>query len=80
MQFRTEFYNLFNHSNFYVQQGANADASAVNCYGPDPVAAGCTNFQPGDNQFTLTGQRGVVPVIGVLNERRYIQFGLKLNF
>jgi len=59
LQFRSEFYNIFNHSNFYVIQGGAADASS---------------------EAIIQGTRGVVPVAGVLNERRYIQFGLRLNF
>jgi outer membrane receptor protein involved in Fe transport len=30
LQFRTEFYNLLNHSNYYVQAGGSADAGNVN--------------------------------------------------
>jgi outer membrane receptor protein involved in Fe transport len=66
MQFRSEFYNLLNHSNYYVQSGATADASV---------------FDPTDptTQF-IVGKKGVNPAAGVANERRFIQFGLKLIF
>jgi hypothetical protein len=30
LQFRSEFYNLLNHSNYYVQSGFSADAGSVN--------------------------------------------------
>jgi len=66
MQFRSEFYNLLNHSNYYVQSGATADASVFDA--TDPTT-----------QF-IVGKRGVNPAAGVANERRFIQFGLKLIF
>ena len=64
LQFRTEFYNLLNHSNYYVQSGASADASV---------------FTPGQG-FNLIGKRGVNPSPGIANERRFIQMALKLTF
>jgi len=56
LQFRTEMYNVFNHSNYYITT-ANTDISATS---------------------VITAQKGVVP--NANNERRNIQFGLKLNF
>ncbi|HXZ81327.1 MAG TPA: TonB-dependent receptor [Terriglobales bacterium] len=64
LQFRGEFYNLLNHSNYYVQSGGQADAG---------------NFGI-DTPFSIVGKKGVNPAIGVANERRFIQFALKLNF
>jgi len=60
LKFRSEFYNLFNHSNYYVQSGSSADLGG---------AAG-----------PIIGKRGVNPAAGVPNERRFIQFALKLQF
>lgn len=64
LQFRSEFYNLLNHSNYYVQGGSTNDV------GNTPNV---TNFQ-------VIGKRGVNPAAGVPNERRFIQFALKLIF
>jgi outer membrane receptor protein involved in Fe transport len=64
LQFRSEFYNLLNHSNYYVQSGASADASI---------------FTPGQG-FDLIGKRGLNPAPGIPNERRFIQMALKLIF
>jgi hypothetical protein len=60
LNFRSEFYNLLNHSNYYVQSGSSADLGG---------AAG-----------PIIGKRGVNPAGGVPNERRFIQFALKLLF
>jgi outer membrane receptor protein involved in Fe transport len=72
LELRGEAYNLLNHSNYYVQNGSTNDAgntgnnSAVFSAAPVP--------------FQVVGKRGVVPVVGVPNERRFIQFALKLVF
>jgi len=68
LQFRSEFYNLLNHSNYYVQGGSSADASAGHDANGNPIA------------FPIVGKRGVNPAAGVANERRFIQFALKLTF
>ena len=60
MQFRSEFYNAFNHSNYYIQTG-NLD------------------IEDGTGVTAIQALKGVPPVVGA-NERRNIQFGLKLNF
>lgn len=64
LQFRSEFYNLLNHSNYYVQSGSTQDVGNVG----NPAT------------FQVTGKRGVSPAAGVPNERRFIQFALKLLF
>jgi hypothetical protein len=60
MQFRSEFYNAFNHSNYYIQTG-NLDV------------------EDGTGVTAIQTQKGVPPGT-IPNERRNIQFGLKLNF
>jgi len=64
LQFRSEFYNLFNHSNYYVQSGATNDVGNTGNTG----------------DFQVIGKRGVNPAAGVPNERRFIQFALRLAF
>ena len=64
LQFRSEFYDLLNHSNYYVQSGGTNDV-------------GNNGNAPG---FQVIGKRGVNPAAGVPNERRFIQFALRLNF
>jgi hypothetical protein len=67
LQFRSEFYNLLNHSNYYVQNGSTEDVGNTGNVG---------NFQ-------VTGKRGVpaAPSSQSLpNERRFIQMALKLIF
>ena len=67
LQFSGEFYNLLNHSNYYVQGGATNDVgNNGNVYS--------------NNIFQVAGKRGVNPAAGVPNERRFIQFSLKLSF
>jgi hypothetical protein len=78
LQFRSEFYNLFNHSNYYVQTGAAADASCLSStLAQDPNYCGLDS--PG-TPLALIGKRGVNPAAGIPNERRFVQFGLKLLF
>ena len=64
LQFRSEFYNLLNHSNYYVQNGSTQDVGNTGNVG----------------DFQVTGKRGVIAAAGVPNERRFIQFALKLLF
>ncbi len=67
LQFRSEFYNLLNHSNYYVQSGSTEDVGNTGNVG---------NFQ-------VTGKRGVPApgtVLTVPNERRFIQMALRLTF
>ena len=64
LQFSSEFYNMLNHSNYYVQSGSPLDVSSG-----DPTLP-----------FQVIGKRGVNPAGGVANERRFIQFALKLKF
>jgi hypothetical protein len=63
LQFRAEFYNLLNHSNYYVQSNV-ADAGNFGSLTP----------------FAIQGKKGVNPAAGVPNERRFVQFAVKLNF
>ena len=64
LQFSSEFYNVLNHSNYYVQGGATNDVS---------------NGDP-SHPFQVIAKRGVNPAAGVSNDRRFIQFALKLKF
>ena len=76
LNFRSEFYNLLNHSNYYVQTGSTADASCLSStLGPDPI---CGTGTP--SPLTIIGKRGFNPAAGVPNERRFIQFALRLSF
>jgi len=78
LQFRSEFYNLLNHSNYYVQTGAAADAACVSStLAQDPNYCG---LPQAGTPLALIGKRGVNPAGGVPNERRFVQFGLKLIF
>jgi hypothetical protein len=82
MQFRAEFYNLLNHSNYYVQAGGNQDAGNTFCSGNltlNPGGCGGTSVT-GNPGFNVIGQRGVIPASGVPNERRFIQLALRLTF
>jgi len=65
LQFRSEFYNAFNHSNMYINAG-NLDIES----GTGVTAIQTIKGEPGGNVITPT------PPL----ERRNIQFGLKLNF
>jgi hypothetical protein len=96
LQFRSEFYNLFNHSNYYVQTGSlnsalgtpadvfNAPGQAACANGPDPaVAFTCpTGFIESSGSPVITGKKGVQTALtsGSLGERRFVQFALKLTF
>jgi outer membrane receptor protein involved in Fe transport len=81
LQFSTEFYNLLNHSNYYVQAGATNDVGnfATPSLGIDPVT-GNPIPAPGPFNFQVIGKRGVNPAAGVPNERRFIQMALRLSF
>jgi hypothetical protein len=65
LQFSSEFYNLLNHSNYYVVAGGTQDFGNFS-KSPTPF-------------FEVTGQRGV-PQNGNPNERRFIQMALRLTF
>jgi len=64
VQFRAEFYNAFNHSNYYINTG-NLDVED---------GTGVTAVQAFKGVIPITG------VVTIPNERRNIQLGLKLNF
>jgi hypothetical protein len=65
LQFRSEFYNLLNHSNYYVQSGPSAD-----------TANNGDDTQP----FQIIGKRGFNPAGGIPNERRFIQLSMRFLF
>jgi len=65
LQFSSEFYNLLNHSNYYIVAGGTQDFG---------------NFFPSPNNFEVLGKRGVIPAGGIPNERRFIQMALRLTF
>jgi outer membrane receptor protein involved in Fe transport len=64
LTFRAEFYNLLNHSNYYVQGGLTQDV----------------NNGGNTGSFQVTGKRGVLPSFFAPNERRFIQFSLRVSF
>ncbi len=70
LQFRTEMFNAFNHSNFYVLSGGNADVSGLL---PPPPPPG----QPQPPGF-IQGKKGTD--LGPISERRFFQFAMKLKF
>ena len=47
---------------------------------PDASVTGQLTNQSGQPGINVFGQRGVVPIAGVPNERRFIQFALKVLF
>jgi hypothetical protein len=72
MQFRTEFYNAFNHSNYYITTG-NLDV--------EPAADQNGNPVPNSGASTIQAEKGIPYCSPTCpTERRNIQFGLKLNF
>jgi outer membrane receptor protein involved in Fe transport len=74
LQFRAEMYNIFNHSNFYVNT-LNLDTSAL--FGPGPTSAPPGNYIP----HILTEKGGPSGSAGTpTDERRNIQLGLRLSF
>jgi hypothetical protein len=75
MEFRGELYNLFNHSNLYVQTGG-----PFNNGGAADASSACdTNGVC--SAFTVPSKRGSTPTtLGSLGERRFVQFALRLNF
>lgn len=78
LQFRGEFYNIFNHHNQYVTT-ENIDVSGLSpsC----TLVAPATTCDPGGIPAIQTQKGGPIGVSGQPNdERRNIQFGLKLIF
>jgi outer membrane receptor protein involved in Fe transport len=74
LQFRGEFYNLFNHHNQYITNG-NLDVSSIS-QSCDPLA-GCPNVP----LFIQTEKGGPSGSAGTsTDERRNIQLGLRLTF
>lgn len=73
LQFRGEFYNLFNHSNYYVDTGAAADyatTTTLNANTKQPVAGYLT---------TAKGSPGGVPG-STSDERRNVQLAVRFEF
>jgi len=76
LQFRTEMFNVFNHSNFYVLTGGNGGSADLSGLLPLPAAPG----QPQQPGF-IQGKRGTdLDAGGFILERRFIQFAVKLKF
>jgi hypothetical protein len=79
LQFRAEMYNIFNHHNQYINL-TNLDVSSLvdstsNCTTPKGKATAC------NSQFIQTEKGGPAGFAGTsADERRNIQFGLKLTF
>ncbi len=71
MQFRTEFYNAFNHSNYYINTG-NLDL--------EPGFDNNGNVIPNSGLSAIQAVKGIPQNSTIPLERRNIQFGLKLNF
>jgi hypothetical protein len=71
LQFRGEFYNAFNHSNYYITTG-NLDLSPASDPNGNPI--------PGSGITTIQAVKGLPYQAGAPAERRNIQLGLKLNF
>jgi hypothetical protein len=69
LQFRGEFYNLFNHSNYYVATGSSADYSTVN-----PTGATSAGYIT-----TAKGSPGGVPG-STSDERRNVQLAIRFEF
>jgi hypothetical protein len=89
LQFRSELYNLFNHSNYYVQTGPVTAAlgipADINGQSPTACAAAftCTTGMPEQTApGVISGKKGVqnALVAGSLGARRFVQFALKLTF
>ena len=80
LQFRGEFYNLLNHSNYYIEPGGRQDAGDYPCSSNPLIGCPQSTNQSGQPGINVFGQRGVVPIAGVPNERRFIQFALKVLF
>ena len=93
LQFRAEMYNVFNHSNYYLQTG-NADSigGLADVYNLNLQGA-ATNWATGTNNgqleytvpYTLVGKKGVTNQAagvgtGSLGERRFVQFALRFSF
>lgn len=66
LQFSSEFYNLLNHSNYYIEAGGTQDFGNF-ANSPTP-------------NFEVLGQRGVLANGVTPNERRFIQMALRLSF
>jgi hypothetical protein len=68
VEFRSEFYNLFNHTNLYLPGGSGGSTVTASTLGSK------TNFSPDP----ITGGNG--GVISGTFEPRIIQFGLKIVY
>ena len=86
LQFRSEFYNLFNHHNFYVNgSGAEVDCGLFGS-GVNPIAGPCFNGTnnadatpaPAFSTATITGVKGGFGTPA--DERRFVQFAIKVIF
>ncbi|HZU44972.1 MAG TPA: TonB-dependent receptor [Terriglobales bacterium] len=87
LQFRSEFYNLFNHSNYYVQTGSGNAISGIlsDVIATPQAACGGNSCLPGQLEYTIPyniqGKKGSPQgLAGSLGERRFVQLALKLTF
>jgi hypothetical protein len=81
LEFRAEFFNVFNHTQFRIYDPTNpgnTGNNVINCYGPvyAQYSAGFTGDQ--NNASCLTGNSFLHPVNA--HDPRIMQFGLKLAF
>ncbi len=76
--FEAQAFNLFNHPNYYVQNG-----NGVNPTQYEPFGSTCGDGQSQDQTCYLapnTGQFGTLNIINSLNGPRVLQFALKYTF
>jgi hypothetical protein len=77
LTFQVQAFNLFNHANYYVQNG-----TGVNAYQDSPSGTTCGDGQTLKQTCYLTPSTGfgVLNTINALNGARVLQFALKYSF
>jgi hypothetical protein len=82
LQFRNEWYNVFNHHNFYVDGSTAETDCGLTGSGTDPVNGPCFNPvavpAPAFAASTISGVKGGFGTS--LDERRFVQFAIKVIF